>query len=100
MKHLVCVSGSQYKLLSGSNALLGIVTIPVLWAKYLRHTGRVSFNPQGAQAGEQIRVATLLAVDAGGCEALVLSDASLEELEAMPGVAFSPSAYYLRSILI
>lgn len=98
-------TGVTYKLYSWKGTLLGSITVPDFWAKYLRETGYFRFPVHGPVRPygplddiPSIKIGCLSAShdDRSG---VVLDGISLEEFERMNGCSFSPSAAYLRSIL-
>ena len=101
----------MYKLESQQGTILGTITIPYLWADYLRTSERVSFcigpiflDECSSESGPYDTRVTLrhgLLVQSRGShpDALVLFGATLEEFERLPGCSFAPGAAYLRSII-
>ena len=95
---------TTFKLQSYRGAVLGTITVPERWAKFLHTRGSYEFCiaitlrsiHDDTEATLRQAVLTTSECYPGAVE---LIGCSLEEFERVPGCSFAPGAAYLRSII-
>ena len=94
---------TTFKLQSYCGAILGTITVPERWAKFLHTRGSyefyVSTPPQSIYDDETTLRQAVLTTAFCHPGAVELIGCSLEEFERVPGCSFAPGAAYLRSII-
>ena len=94
---------TTFKLQSYRGAILGTITVPERWAKFLHTRGSyelyVSTPPQSIYGDKTILRQIILTMSERHPGAVELIGCSLEEFERVPGCSFAPGAAYLRSVV-
>ncbi len=101
----------RLKLISPKDTLIGHIDVPDIWEEWFKRGGAASaaIAPRFAACAMMpsnvspvIDIKTVTLVKAGWSQypdAVYLREGSIEEMERLPGVSFSPSMAYLRSQL-